>query len=329
MCYPKPGPRCSTSAAATYAQARHNLLKHLRNREDEDNYVEYEKLRKRLEHAEKEYSITPAGLKQLERSYNGGKGGDFAANKLEAARNLRELRLAKLRKEQRVEKEHKRTKKVPVYYNSSLSSGEETLKRVTQQDPRLDHMLAESHNWLQHLTPDEIDTVRDYTQGGYDTMNALLNTPNWEEDQYPETVALRENVKLMDSALAKHKVDRKVTLYRRHGFYGDNHLRSGRGSSTHIAETFIPGSTYKSSFFMSTTLNPADMPEKNETIAVLEILSKKAVPVSAAANSSTFEQEFIIPRNTEFRVVSVNKKLVAEGHDGEPKTIHVIQLEEI
>jgi hypothetical protein len=324
MCYPKPGPRCSNSAAATLARAQHDIIK-LGNYTNEEQYAVYEKLRDKLEHAQTEYSITPAGLKELERA----SGDEFSDMRLEAAVNLRQMRLQAVKEELRTEKPHKRRRRVAEFSKQQLSTEGEVLYSVSQEDPKLDNILAESENWVHSLTHDEIDAVRNYTQSNYADVNAYLSNDSWEADMFPEDAErVREEVKLLDSALAKNQTDRDVVVYRRHAFYDNDGGMSEKPLHESITETFIPGTIYKPKFFMSTTLNPAEMPEENDMIAVLEIRSRKAVSVSAAASGSTSEQEFIIPRDTEYRVLSVSRKVELDDA-GVKKTLTFIQLDEL
>lgn len=329
MCYPKPGPRCSASAAAKVSNARRKVLYHFHNRKNEDaiNFGSYEELKDALHEAEEEYKITPAGIKELERKAKNG----YGEMELERALRNRQERLALLKDHQKVEEQHAPAELADYSYSShELSNDGDVLYPLDEFDPDADIMMAEAEDWAKKLTPEEIETLQWYSREGYDDINGTLSSKDFSPTLSREE--LSESTALLDSAISKASSDKEVVVYRRHFFYDKN----GDFASLTLEEkqALLPkGSIYKPAFFMSTSLDPNNAPfesteDKKDFVALFQIKAKKAASLSVVANSGSHEKEFLLPRDTEYRVVDNSKKVTIDDK-GNRRTVVAFQLEEV
>lgn len=95
MCYPKTGPRCSASAAARLARTKYAAYAYFMNSKDEEekDWAELDALSTARDEAQREYEITPAGIKALERQASERPSSAYSQQKLEDAKAERAARL--------------------------------------------------------------------------------------------------------------------------------------------------------------------------------------------------------------------------------------------
>ena len=332
MCYPKPGPRCSSHALIQLTKARHKLLKLSEEKveaSDEDkHYIKFEKLYAHVQAAQQEYSITLASIKAQEKYLLEKPDDIFARNQLEQAKALRKARLAAMKNVQ--ERNHRSPQSTSYTFSKQgLSADGEKLFPLKQIHPDILTMMKESEKWSHHLTDEEIDSVRRYSQGDYSHINGSLLSTNYKP-QYGEYSKNRtlQDIKNIDSALAKHNVDREVVVYRRHLLCNDDGSMQQK-TLAEQQEIFQVGSVYEPGFYQSTSLDPQNAPTDNDSVVFFEIKAKRAVPIAVVASQGTNEKEYLLPRDTKYRVVAnTNKVHIMENAD-KPTILTVIQLEEI
>lgn len=332
MCYPKPGPRCSAHAAARVAKARQTCLIDIdKRRISDEHYSLYEKHRKALDKAEQEYSITPAGIRELERDLLTSPTSERTRQQLEEAKTLRAARLDAI-KGDRTERKHnvKKLTDSIKYPHAFLSQDNADLYDIAEDDPRIETIIAESEAWTHKLTVEEMDTIRWYTQDGYSYINGNLSNPNYVPVMNDmDESRVKSSIKELDSALEKSKIDRDVIVYRRHFLYDDK----GDFKDLTIEEQqdmFSKGSIYEPGFYMSTSLNPNNAPPSDGGFTVcFEIKARTAASLSVVANSGASEQEFLLPRTGKYRVVDNSKRINFHGKWQDDRKLTVIQLEEI
>lgn len=345
MCYPSPGPRCSASAAAKVAKARHICFIYLRDRktardegviESDFDYNGFETAMKAVDKATAEYSITPAGIKELEQTVVENPSSASAINELEKAKTLRAARIAAVKDKGKIATES--THKVifntgkDKYSNCNLSENGAVLNTIDEYSPNINVMLKDSEAWSHKLNANEIEAVQWYTRGGYADVNGSLVNSNYKNLAFNATHynenRTKDAIKDLDSALSKVDANRDVVVYRRHFIYNSDGIYVDT-SLAEKQELFPVGSTYEPKFFMSTSLNPDNAPTSDSgSVIFLEIKAKRAASVSTIANSGTREQEFLLPRDGKYKVVG-NSSKVTINNNRENQTLTVIQLEEI
>lgn len=338
MCYPKPGPRCSASAALKVANARKACFIYLRNKskaENKDEYNNFEPLMKNVKQAQAEYEITPAGIKELERSVALYPDSKSSINKLEEVKALRAARIAAAKAKNKDKEVFDAPHKIKFdnsinnYSIKNLSQNGDTLEAIDVDSADVDLMVKEGEAFSYKLNADEIEALQWYTRGGYADVNGSLSNPDSKEYSYDKAKA-KEAVGFLDSAFSKVDAEREVIVYRRHFLYKED----GKFDTKTLEEkqeTFSVGSTYEPNFFMSTSLNPDNAPPSDDGFVVfMEIKAKRAACLATIANSGTQEQEFLLPRDAKYKVVGNSSKVTIKGSDTqEGRTLTVIQLEEI
>lgn len=333
MCYPKPGPRCSAHAAERLLRAKHARLAYFSEHRGSLDWNEYEKLSEACDAAEAEYNITPAGIKSLERLVRDSGGYASYQMKLDAAVTERKSRLKALKASERVEAKHEVKALEPVKYkHSSFSSDGERLEAFKQSDEDVLTLIRESEAWVHHLDADEIDVLNWYSMGGYEEINGGLSNPNWVGRDMPNGEVKKgadaEIIALLDSAIAKADSSKSAIVYRRHFFYNEAGDFADHGLEWQQKQ-FQPGSVFKPGFYMSTSLNPENLPSSNGFVAGFEIRTSRGAALPAVASQGTNEMEILLPRDGEYRVVSNDKKVTVTNSHGEEHELVIIQLEEI
>lgn len=346
MCYPKPGPRCSASAAARLARAKHAAYSYFMSSKDSGSkdWDELDALSKARDEAQQEYNITPAGIKALERQLAASPGSAHVQQKLEDAKAERASRLRAIKAvdegDGSAEEGHQGQPAAPGsirYANSKLSGENAVLRPSAPNSADVEALLDESEAWVNKLSSDEIEALHWYSMGGYADINGTLSRDDWGGEKADERV-----IALLDSALAKTDADKQVVVYRRHFFYNDAEDSPENENEESLwanltfeeqAAQFPVGSVYKPGFFMSTSLNPSNigMPMRKEEksfMVRLEILTRRGAAMPAVSNGATSEQEILLPRDAAYRVVN-NDQRISIGRKGEVNQVRVIQLEEL
>lgn len=324
MCYPKPGPRCSANAAAAYAKAHQKVLHAFMSNAD-DKVLE--KLRKMREKAQKEYDITPAGIRDYERRQE-EHPSDYNKEQLDKLKQKRAARIALVKNVGQVKH---RTPTNHPYASTAFSSTGDKIQSMSYDHPDLLTSIQSSQQWAYKLNDEEIATMAWYSQAGYADINGHLsnngNNPYARRENTPEKID--KAIQVMDAALKKHEPNGDgVTVYRRHHFYNEE----GRHATlplTEIQEKFPVGSEYEPKFFMSTSLDPANLPNSDGSSAALQILTKTGAPVTAISSQGPREYEFVLPRDAKFKVIANDVKMKTKNRKGEESEITVIQLQEI
>lgn len=340
MCYPKPGPRCSASAAARLARAKHAAFAYFTETRGTTNMVweEYEKLAAATDEAQREYDITPAGIKVFERRVASNPTNEVYAHELARVKAERAARIqaAKAREEGDYHAAAEHQLPAPIAYSrTALSAEGERLHAIKQSSQDVQALLSESEAWVTKLTAGEIDALHWYSQGGYEDINGGLSNPAYEgrkrSDGTRPKGAPAETVALLDSALAKADASNEAVVYRRHFFYTDKPggLFDNLTFEQQAAQ-FPVGSVYEPGFYMSTSLNPANIGMGGEGgfMVRLEIKTRRGAALVGVAQQGTGEQEILLPRTGAYRVVS-NDRRVTVSDKGESREVRVIQLEEL
>lgn len=331
MCYPSPGPRCSASASRELLKATQALrdLHGIISRGQEDEYM---KAKSRVEKAQREYDMTPAGIKELERrdAYYNYKGSMYKDKtysiRLEIAKRIRAERLAALKLIDQGDLPHKFSKP-NTYGLNNFTDIEEDHPQIKNDDPQVNKMVEESAYWISKLTPDEIEAVAWFTSDGASVMNYWL-----EKQEIKSEVArkyskkhVEANVEALESALNKFEIRKQpVITYRGTG------IRDATGKEIYdieeLAKHFQVGDVISTNRFQSSTIDPSRA-LSFESGVVYEIKSKKTAPLSNVSAWGLTEKEFLVPRNTKLRVVDVIQGCKINGKHQDD--VLFVQLEDV
>lgn len=327
MCYPKPGPRCSSHAAATYAKAHQKVLAAFDANHKDPDLDKLVAIRKK---AEQEYKITPAYFEKLERAIaEEPQRAHWHEDELASAKKERQRRLDAVKGKKPVN--HRKAKPEKYVSTKFFNSGDHATK-LSYNHPDLTSSIEESTNWSSNLTDEEISTLAWYSEAGFTVVNGHLSaTVNPYKDKNISDDHIENSIKIMDSALAKHAPNSEgVIVYRRHHNYNSEGYHE-KITPELIAEKFPVGSVYEPGFYLSTSLDPDNLQIKDSANFNLQILTKTGAPLTAISSQGPREYEFITPRTAKFRVVANDVKVTRTGrfNKDEQSTITVIQLEEI
>jgi len=314
MCYKKPGPRCSAHALAQLSKSRIDLLNFTRNEGTSEKAFEKEYLKKRkvVEKLEEEFYTTPVGLKEMQEELD-NETDRIRRFKLETRINLcRQKRNTQLKAVKATVDEDRHNAENFVFQEYGTSNYGET-----SQSAKLEQMqafLADSSNWSQKLTTDEIDAVRWYTKAGYISIydyqqkGILTNVPSKE---YVES-----KINNLNSALSKYERKEPIVVYR-----GLNKFNNSVLSHEEAKTAFKVDDEYSYESFSSTSLEPKIAQRFAVSQVIFEIKARKAVPIMALSVHSAVETELIIPPKERYRVVHVEP--------GNYSSFTKVQLEEI
>ncbi len=324
MCYPKPGPRCSAYAAAAYAKAHQKVLDAFMGDKADPELNRLVKLR---EKARQEYAITPAGIREKERAYNSNPT-EWAKAELQKVKEERERRLQAVKDKKPTA--HKLLNQKIIYTPTPALQNGDTPEEMRYSHPNLLTSLKDSEKWAHNLTDEELETVAWYSQGGFGNVNGHLSNPEHTPLRGYSKKKIEKAVKILDKAFSKYEPNVEgVTVYRRHlswtGDYSYENL-----SSQEIQKRFQPGTIYRNPSYLSTSLNPDNLPTNDETVTGMEILTKTGVPITSVSSQGPREYEFIIPRGKAFKIISNDVKVSRyDRMKKENVNVVIIRLEEI
>jgi hypothetical protein len=340
MCYTYPGPRCSSYAARVLTEAK------IRAR-TEPGSIE---AREAVDAAQLEYDATPAGMRELKRriaQYQGTAKTEYEL-RLALGEAKRDERLLLIKAKDRGDINHQKSQPQDIMFPASFHQfcdGDYAEEKLIGHDSEeIKQLVADSHQWISKLNDEEIEAVSWYTSNGSTVINKHLTGNSDEfylrdyiEDETAEEFDEREakaaqehlnylntTVKDLDSALAKGKRQTFIKVYR--GVSGDVMRAEGYGSrdtDKYVAERFTVGGTFISPVFMSSSLEYKRGAGFETSGVVLEVLGKTVGPVSNVSAWGVAEKEYVLPRNTAYKVKAV--KTVPDQH-GDNRFI--IQLEE-
>lgn len=347
MCYPKPGPRCSSHAAKKLLQAE-LALKNLKGDylTDTKAYAKYSDLKDKVAEATLEYDATPAGqlylkrridtkqhpLTEYELRYELGVAHRAAALEAIKAQDLGDT------SHEALEKNNLRSLKAFFKKTSSLLPAGIKREGWKNDSKEVEGMIEESARWMGNLTPEEQEAAAWLTSDGAGAMNSYLldDETNFSRTKYGDE-HIAAQIDHLDSALAKYSSATPVVVYRgisdsmfpEHLKYADLSDDKVRVEYLDVVnEAFGKGSSYSSKAFMSTSYDPSKARGFSEGV-ILEIKTRKAAPVSNTSAWGVTEREAVFPRNTNLKVVDVLENVpYGKNAMGEESFYTVIQLED-
>lgn len=345
MCYPKPGPRCSSSAAAALVKAKSAA----RNFDTQNKgWDAYQEAKATAEQAEREYYMTPAGQRYLDRKIltSHGREADWQMKKAKGKED-RKAALKALTLKDKGDIRHDPTdeektilKNYATLFDNEFLADDEPRGSVPNGSAQLDSLVAAGETWTNKLNADEMESVAWFTSDGAHVMNHTLigkELANWHKDDYSEE-HVKLSIKRLDRALKKFESPEPVVVYRGapEWFLEDRNVnRFSEGGEEKVTEMlnneFKPGATYEFGTYMSTSLDPFRASSFGSMSGVMfEIKTRHAVPATNISAWDVSEREAIIGRKAKFRVVGVKKNVVYKsGNDDRSWDYNVVQLEEI
>lgn len=192
-------------------------------------------------------------------------------------------------------------------------------------------LVNEAEPWLNSLTDEELSQVHwmtDYGAMESNTHMAGKNTYALFGGLF-SAESIESRMVHVDSALKKFHSGHDEVVYRglRKGMLPDhmvnNYHLSEDVKKAEVLRSFQVGSTYKTDFYMPTSVQPEEASRFADFGCVLEIKTRRAAPVSAVSMVPR-ESEKLIGRGSEFKVLAVEEK-VTYGR----RTMTVIQLEQV
>jgi hypothetical protein len=301
MCYPKPGPRCSSHALLALTTEKMELS-NLYSKEGRDITKVLKQLKK-IEKLEEVYDTTPAGLQELEERLALTSSTDKIKtfqlqSRLTTMTKRRENQLKALKKAQRDAGEISHEATAFVEYGDQ--DFPTILTSVPNDSPRITNLLNDSTNWVNTLTPEEVKATRWYTKGGYQEIYSF--------QQFNEIAVegrtkeqLNSYIQNINTALAKYKREEPIIVYRGVGMVGNN----TRLSTDEASVFFKTGDEYSYESYSSTSMDSSIAGKFSSSNIVLALKTKKAVPVTSLSQHGLGEKELIIPPKQKFKVTNV------------------------
>lgn len=325
MCYPKPGPRCSAHAAKKLADLKARRRKIIKFKGEGD----LNKLNQEIEQAEKDYSITPAGISELARRarhdlQNGGRNSSYKEQLMEAVFTRQEALAAIKTKDLGDLKNHSLQDTELEWDKNSTDNYAELLKYSNEDltEKKMNKLVNESNKWLTKLTPDEIEAAAYFTSNGSTVIaKHLTGTSNWDKDwDDPEHLdnpeRLNTVISRLDSALEKSVHRNPVKVFRglNHEIVdqilgGESYRLSEQEAEQKIRSYYKTGENYTPPTFLSASvnLNVAEGFARGSQRIILEVNAIKAGPVTNVSAWSVSEQEYILPRKANYTIRDIEK----------------------
>lgn len=334
MCYPYPGPRCSSHAAKALARAQiacQNAT-FTKNVPHEQKMKELDKLIARRDKAQKEFDATPAGMEILKQEIASGDTytQERAKKRLREGKALRahRLRLVKMKDIGEGPKAHSDVRMSSLYQKLGIREDFDatTSDRVGWQ-PSSDQFKATSallvkasDAWMQRLSPEEVHAIKWLTSDGTEVLSrkAYGSPPKINHRLSDEEVSRREE--LVKSAFDKAPLMPKpVVLY--------------RGVGTNIpfdTEAVLRDGEYVAPCVQSATVNPGVANSFGYKSIVLEMKTRRFPTPTNFASNGPREAEIMIAPGSRWKVTGVQRD-VRFGWDSEHMVdgYTVIQMEEV
>lgn len=357
MCYKSPGPRCSAYAKKKLIEAKERL-KGL-NLFSSPPEV-YHNAKQAVADAELDYDSTPAGQKYLQLRIDQTDGKDSKyAERLANGKKLRKMQLKAIES-----KEAGDVNNHPALSNDwqggELQPQSDTRYGWTknQSEDESNPNLLEQYNKVSlaaaHvLTPDEKASLAWITSDGGPFINSKLATSGktssdewtWENagspyqrEKYGKEFT-QKKIRHLNSAFKKYSLDSPAILYRGLNNWSlpdQLQTRDCNQDVTHkyLQERYPVGETVEVSEYMSASADPRIAQRfTGANRVVLEIKTKRAIPVGYVSTWDFHEREFVIDKGRKYKVLAIldGVDYSYENRRGEAMQTKstVVQLEEI
>ena len=356
MCYPKPGPRCSAHAKERYIMLRHKQRELMKK---DHSFDEYAAIQAEIDAAELDYDSTPVGQARLElrlkqeTDYNGE-----IAERLAKVKEMRRLQLAAVKAQEAGDIYNHGDTNVEWQSGDLLSPRK---RRKNWKSSRagaklVNDYIAYAKNFAQKLSTEEANALYWHTSDGSGVLNDIIHkkenakSGKWSYEKlirnsgtgkkYPQAM-IKNQVKTLDGIFAKHPLPEPIVVYRGIGMNNfPDEITSISDESLvdeYLQDKYPVGETIEIPEYMSTSADPAighRFAGLGKSV-ILEIRTKRAVPVGMVSAWDVDEREFVVNRNGKYKVLGVHKKVTYEdvyvksrATGPHNKNVTVIQLEE-
>lgn len=361
MCYKYPGPRCSAYAKKKLIEAETQLKS---TSFITDGYESYDAAKEAVNQAQIDYDSTPAGQKYLQ--FRIDQGMDSRGEHAERLKNGKKLRRMQLKaiesKESGDINDHPDMSQ--AWNDSGLESADADRIGWNLHPDGVESQIEQynkiSLSAAHILNADEQVALAWITSDGGPFINSKLiakdekpdNGWTWEQQSNvfqragytPEFV--QKKIRYLNSAFKKYSLDSPAVLYRGLNDWNfPDELQKYDSDpellNKYLTEKYPVGETITVSEYMSTSVDPqiANKFTGGQKV-VLEVSSKKAIPVGYMSAWGSVEREFILNKGSKYRVKQilqdVNYKTArktrhgnSDGSDSKTTSVTVIQLEEI
>lgn len=334
MCYPSPGPRCSSHAAKTLARAQIACQRVVfdQSLDYDDKRVEIDRLIKRRDNAQLEFNATPAGLEILKQQIASGDTHEQARARLayREAKALRtkRLRLVKMRDVGEGTKTHGDVRMSTLYGKLGIVEDFDTStadrvgwQNSSKQFSRTSALLVKaSEAWMSRLSPEEVHALQWLTNDGTEVLSrkAHGSPPSSTSKLTPEEVERREA--LVKSAFGKAPLMPKpVILYR------------GIGSEVPFdVDQVLQDGEYTAPTVQSATVNPGVANSFGYSNVILEMKTRRFPSPTNFAGNGPREAEVMIAPGSRWKVTG-SLKGVSYGWDEDSMVdgYTILQMEEV
>jgi hypothetical protein len=173
-------------------------------------------------------------------------------------------------------------------------------KEYLAKAPAIDWGMRSYKQWGRTLSAAEEEAVAVYTGPGSSFMNPILRAGDYTRaERYGVTRAKADRlIADLKTALAKAKTPDAVVIKRGAGSLAD---------VGHTADTLKPGMPFVDKGFMSATPTPHPYPTELQLVMRFPAGAPGAYVNTAPRSSHPSENEFLVPANTLFRVVSYER----------------------
>lgn len=345
MCYPKPGPRCSSYAAKAYARAQilcSTMMVDL-SLDDPKDREKFDRTLALRAKAEREYYATPAGIAILERKIRDNDSPyqiEKLSQKLQDAKEYRAhlLSLVKM-KDQGDLDTHNKDKTAPRYEKLGFATefAPADQPRLGWSTHALDKDSAEqaaqvrqigqflnraSDSWVKRLTPEEIATLSWLTDDGSHIMSehAAGNSEKVAKLTSIPPEELDRRLAIIKEACKKApKLKSPVILYRGLQREAPFDLEKVKETGEYVAPTAL-----------SASLNPGVANSFGYKNIILEFKTRKFPTPTNFSYQHHKESEVLVPPGAKFRLVGVQEGVKAGWtEDTLVEGYTVVQLEEV
>lgn len=328
MCYPKPGPRCSSHALKAFAKAHHKCLVWIQKAQEstESFDTQYKQIEPEIEarkRAEEAFLVTPAGLESLRlQSLHAPSehAKEIAAEKYVHYKQTRAEMLALLGAEDKGDMDNHRRASVEKIYSKlrvhkdymdpsstrvGWSIGADDNKEYA------DALISLSNAWANRLTDEQKAIIYWYASGA----SSELGKPGYLDDK-PE---LRKQISNLNEAIKiGPKFPEPVVLY--HGI--NSHVTLDIDAIKEVGSYELPRIT-------SATPNPGVANSFGYGEVILEIKTRYATSTAALCPHGAKEEEILLPQGARYRLVGVQENVKFKWPARPSVNYTVLRLEEI
>jgi len=353
MCYKSPGPRCSAYAKKKLIEAK-ATLKNTNLFADGDAY---DRAKQAVTDAEIDFDSTPAGQKYLKLRIEQGmdRTGEYA-ERLVNGRKIRRMQLKAIESKEAGDiNNHPAVSR--AWDTEELPSEQEIRKGWNLHPDGVEHKIEQyntvSLSAAHVLNADEQNALTWITSDGGPFINSKLavkdndETSEWvrtndqqpfERESYTKEFT-QKKIRHLNSAFKKYSLESPAVLYRGLNNWSlpdklQDYDAAQETINSYLQSKYPVGETITVHEYMSTSADP-NVAQRftGSNRIVLEVKTKKAIPVGYMSAWDSHEREFIVNKGMKYKVNAIlsDVEYEYETRGGKSKSVKttVVQLEEV